>query len=72
MTHISLNACKSTGNKRAANLQSNDEGLGSLDSNYYFKHNVPASDALGDACVWKDHSLFTSFLAQYPSVALKV
>ena len=51
MTHISLNDCKSPGNKRAENLQSNDEGLRSLGSNYYFKHNVPASGPLGEARV---------------------
>lgn len=49
MTQISSNACESAGNKQAANLQSNDEGLGSLDSDYGFRHNVPASSPWGEA-----------------------
>lgn len=50
-THTSFHTCKSPGNTRAANLRSDDEGLGSLDSSYYYKHRVPAAGALEDACI---------------------
>lgn len=51
LTHINLNACKSAGSKWAVNSQSNIGGLRSLDSNHFFKHKVPASGPLGEACI---------------------
>lgn len=49
MTPISSNACKSAGNQQGAKPQSNDEGFGSLDSNYGFRHNGLASSPWGEA-----------------------